>query len=68
MLFLNNGFINYTLFSDYLEATKTMLLEIYADNKQIKRTFGDKLAYRGISSCISPYNTLWVYIRTSSEM
>ena len=30
------------------EATKLVILEIYADKNQIKRAFDDKLAYKGI--------------------
>ena len=46
MLFMNNGYIYYILFSNF---SKIVLLEIYADKKQMKRAFDDKLAYRGIS-------------------
>ena len=42
MIFLNSGFIYFTLFSvSFDEATKIVLLEIYANKKQIKRAFGD---------------------------
>ena len=46
MLFPNNGFIYFTLFSKYLfdKATKIVPLEIYANKKQIKRAFDDTVA------------------------
>ena len=48
MFFLNNGFIYYILFSDYLlvwRSFEIVLVGIYADKNQIKREFDDKLAY-----------------------